>query len=141
MSEKDESLAQGHPKFNDAVKKVSEEIRAMSDEEFYAELEKHEDGDITQFLLETGAINYIMQDLKEREKKMNNQAIYLLKQEIETLEHRSESNSACIGTYLDHIAIYTKENQDIENTMKELKESLAILQTEEDYKPESGDPA
>lgn len=68
----DESLAQGHPKFDEAVRKVCEELCAMPEEEFYAELEKHKDGDIAQILRETGAITYIMEDFKNKQKGEEN---------------------------------------------------------------------
>ena len=41
---------------SDAIKKVSEELSAMPDKEFFAELEKHKDGDIAKILIEANTI-------------------------------------------------------------------------------------
>lgn len=126
-NQKDESLAQGHPKFDEAVKKVTEEIMAMSDEEFNAELEKHEDGDIAQFLLETGAIKLIMEELKERD-KMDNPAIEVIKSRIEKLNYERAQNDDFINNYQDSVDRRKLNNTEIYKEIKSLITALEILQ-------------
>jgi hypothetical protein len=125
--EKDESLAQGHPKFDEAVDEVVKEILAMTQEEFDAELEKHKDGDIAQFLMETGAINYIMEDINKRKKKMDNSATYLIERRIKELEFTVVRADAEIGTHNDIIASYEKRKLEVTKEIEELREALTML--------------
>jgi hypothetical protein len=55
-------------KMNKALDKIFKEIDAMSDEEFKVMIEKHKNGDIAKMLVYSGAMDVIMEDLKERSK-------------------------------------------------------------------------
>jgi YgiT-type zinc finger domain-containing protein len=54
---------------SEAIRSTYEKLSKLSPEEFKAELDKHVDGDIAKMLIETGAINLISEDFKERSKK------------------------------------------------------------------------
>jgi len=60
------------PETKEAIKRVFEKLMALSKEEFYAELEKHKDGDIAQILIKSGAIDIIINEWKEKEEKEKN---------------------------------------------------------------------
>lgn len=49
----------------EAAKKVCNELLAMSPEELKAEIEAHKDGDFARMLLESGAIDLMMEDMKK----------------------------------------------------------------------------
>jgi hypothetical protein len=67
-----EEIPQWKKDYYEAIHEVAKELMAMPQEEFDKMLAEHEMGDIGQFLLETGAINLIMGDIKNKQKEMEN---------------------------------------------------------------------
>ena len=49
-----------------SIQKVGEELLAMPREQLLAELESHKSGDIAQMMMETGAADLVLQDLKNK---------------------------------------------------------------------------
>ncbi len=54
---------------SEEIKATYEKLSKLSHEEFKTELDKHVDGDFSKMLIETGEIDLIIQDFKERSKK------------------------------------------------------------------------